>query len=132
MKRTVILLLIILLLAASCSSAKPTNDPKVVATEYIKAFFEGDYNKLKTIVTKSDIKEIDNAIPIFENFQKTNLETTVELGSVQVNDTKATIFAKAILNEKGDTYTTEENAKVVLVVEGGKWVVDMDKSSMNE
>ncbi len=133
MKRLVILFLIISLIVVSCSSIKPSNDPKEVAADYIKAFFGGDYKKLKTIVTKSDIKGIDNAIPLYENFQKMNLEITVELGNVQIKETKATIFAKVILNEKGDTYnTTEENAKVVLVVEDGKWVVDMMSSSMNE
>ncbi len=124
MKKIIVMLLMIAMVVVSCS-AKASNDPKEVAKQFTEASFGGDIETLKGLVAKSEVETLEKMEDSLKELEKMNVKPEVTVTSIKEDGDQAEVEVSIKLKIKGFSQLQQQNGRVHLIIEDGKWVVYM-------
>ncbi len=124
MKRIVVMLLIIAMVVVSCGG-KASNDPKEVAKQFVEASFKGDAEAIKPLIKKSELEGLKATEDDLKVIKDMNLQAEVTVDSIKEDGEEANAEVTVKLTVEGMDNPKEQKMNIHLIIEDGKWVVDM-------
>ncbi len=128
MKKLIVVVLILAMLVVSCG-AKASNDPKEVAKQFVEASFKGDVETLKALVKKSELEELKATEDKFLMIKELNLTPEVTVDSLKEDGEMADAEVSVKVAIDGVESPEAQKMNIHLIIEDGKWVVEMAKSN---
>ncbi len=114
----------IAMVVVSCS-AKASNDPEEVAKQYTEASFSGDIEALKGLISQSEVEALEKMEDSLKELNKMNVKPEVTVTSIKEEGDQAEVEVSIKLKIKGFSQLQNQNGRVYLIIEDGKWVVNM-------
>ncbi len=124
MKKLIVVVLILVMLVVSCGT-KASNDPKEVAKQFVEASFKGDAEAIKPLIKKSELEGLKATEDDLKVIKDMNLQAEVTVDSLKEEGEEADAEVTVKLTVEGMDNPKEQKMNIHLIIEDGKWVVDM-------